>query len=111
MVQVFDWPGVFAVLGFASIAIALVLLGLLSKRLGQMTHSPAYHAGFHVGAFFVAMGVVARLINLTDPVASSARLQHNILWVLVYNGAPTIGVTLGVIIAWRYWSWLLAERG
>ena len=29
---------------------------------------------------------------------------------LNYLGLPAIAVTMGVISAWRYWSWLLAER-
>ena len=105
-----DWLGAIGLLGMFSIVVALVLLGLLSKRMARATRTPAYYLGFYVAAVFVAIGVLARLINLTDRVAPSANMHDNIAWVVLYNGAPTLGVTLGVIIAWRYWSWLLAER-
>lgn len=106
-----DWLGIFAVIGTLSIGVALLVLGALSRRLGRVTRSKAYYVGFYVSALMVAVGVVARLMNLSDSVASIADLHHNIVWVLLYHGVPAVGVTLGVMIAWRYWSWLLAERG
>lgn len=90
---------------------ALIVLGLLSHRLGRVTRSKAYYIGFFVSAMLVSVGAAARLVHLSDRLASTTNLHHNIVWVLLYNGVPAVGVTLGVIIAWRYWSWLLAERG
>jgi hypothetical protein len=29
---------------------------------------------------------------------------------LAYYLPVTIGVTIGLVITWRYWSWLVAER-
>jgi hypothetical protein len=37
-------------------------------------------------------------------------LSNETGWVLLYNGLPALAVTLGLFVAWRYWSWLLAER-
>ena len=105
-----DGLGAVGLLGMLSIVVALVLLGLLSKRMAHATRTPAYYLGFYVAAFFVAIGVLARLFYLTDRVAPSTNIHDNIAWAVLFNGAPTLGVTLGVIIAWRYWSWLLAER-
>ena len=105
-----DWSGAFGVLGMVSIVTTLILLGRLSKRMARATKTPAYYIGFYVAAVFVFVGVSVRLINLTESVAPTADLHHNIVWVLLYNGAPALGVTLGVVFAWRYWSWLLAER-
>lgn len=108
---VLDWAGVlFGLLGLVSLNAALVLLGLLSKRMALATRTPAYYNGFYVATFFVSIGIVVRLINLTSVLAPKSDMQHNIVWVLLYNGAPALGVTLGVVFAWRYWSWLLAER-
>ena len=108
-----DWTSAFSLLGLGSLVMALILLGLLSKRLALVTKTPPQYRWFYVAAFFVTIGVMIRLINLTNSVASPDNLHHNnnIGWVLLYNGAPALGITLGVVGAWRYWSWLLAERG
>lgn len=107
----FDWTGLFGLIGVASIALALVVLGLLSKRLGSVTRLPRYYRGFYVAAALVAISVVARLLNIGRGPSAALELASDPLWVLLYIGFPAIGITLGVVIAWRYWSWLLAERG
>lgn len=99
-----------AALGFIAIASALLIMGALSKRLGQVTKAAAYYRGFYVASACVLVGALARLIPASSKLAAPPDLHENILWVLLYNGAPALGVTLGVIFAWRYWSWLLAER-
>ncbi len=93
-----------AIIGMSSIALALVLLGLLSQRLGRVTGSGGYYVGLFVAAALVAVGAVMRIVALWRD------LDDNMLSTLLFNGAPAAGVTLGVIICWRYWSWLLAER-
>jgi uncharacterized membrane protein len=105
-----DWSNLFSTLGIASISVALLVLGALSRRMGKMTRTRAYYVGFYVAAVLVAVGVIARLVNSGYRVAPLTDLHHNIMWILLYNGSPAVGVTLGVFIAWRYWSWLLAER-
>jgi hypothetical protein len=107
---VFDWSGAFGILGTLSISAALVVLAQLSRRLGRVTGATSYYVGFYLAALLVAVGAAARLLNLGDRVAAAENLHQNVLWVLLYNGAPAAGLTVGVIIAWYYWSWLLAER-
>ncbi len=99
------------IIGFGSISIALLVMGRLSYRLGRVTRANAYYVWFYVAAGLVAVGATARIINFSGRFASSAELHQNVGWVLAYLGAPVAGVTLGLILAWRYWSWLLAERG
>ena len=106
-----DWTQVFAIIGFSAISLALVIIGLLSQRLGRVTRANAYYIGFYVAAFLVVIGVGVRIVNFSGRIVPIEQLDEHVLWVLLYTGAPAIGITLGVIIAWRYWSWLLAERG
>jgi hypothetical protein len=105
-----DWIAAFGLVGLFSLVVMLILFGLLSKRMARATKTPSYYIGFYVAAFFLSIGVFVRLIYLTGPLALSADMNDNIGWVLLYNGAPALGLTLGVIFSWRYWSWLLAER-
>jgi hypothetical protein len=93
-----------------SITGALLVIGLLSRRLGRATRAAPYYIGFFVAALLVGSSVLARLVNLILRIADANRLQQDTLWVLLYHGLPALGVTLGVVFAWRYWSWLLAER-
>jgi hypothetical protein len=105
-----DWYGVAGLIGWLSICVFLIVMGLLSRRLGQVTYARSYYIGFFSGAALVSIGIVSRIINLTNELALIPNLHDNITWVLLYNGAPAAGVTVGLIVAWRYWSWLLAER-
>jgi hypothetical protein len=98
---------IFSLFGMASVIVAMIVLGLLSKRMGAVTHSRRYYLGLFVAAVLMGISVLVRLVNWlqhTDP-------NGDPVWILFYIGLPTISVTLGVISAWRYWSWLLAERG
>ncbi|MBC7872302.1 MAG: hypothetical protein H7Y09_15770 [Chitinophagaceae bacterium] len=102
--------GILGAIGMASISMALIVLAQLSRQLGHVTRAAPYYRGFYVASALVAVGAIARLVHINSPLAFLANLHHNKVWVLLYNGAPAAGVTLGVFLAWRYWSWLLAER-
>lgn len=105
-----DAAGWFALVGFFAVGITLILLARLSRRLGHVTQVRSYHRGFYVAAALVWVGFIARLVNLLTGVAGNTNLNQNILWIMLYNGIPAVGLTLGVVVAWYYWSWLLAER-
>ena len=104
-----DITGLFGLLGMSSIGMTMFILGLLSKRLGAITHTPPFYKGLYVSATLVAVSVLIRLTNLLHS-TDSTTLHDDPVWVLLYIGLPVVAVTLAVIVAWRYWSWLLAER-
>ncbi len=101
--------GWLSLLGHFSIGLALALLGLLSQRMGQVTNDASYHIGFYIAAGVVWAGTLVRFANGCRGL-SAADLHQNLLWLILYNGLPAAGITLGVSVAWRYWSWLLADR-
>jgi hypothetical protein len=102
------WSEWLALIGSTAIGVALVVMGLLSQRMGKATRSGAYYIGFFIAVALVGGSVIARLLRLLFGIPSVDPLPD--VWVLVYDGLPALGITLGVIVAWRYWSWLLAER-
>lgn len=105
-----DGIGVVSALGIMSIAFAILILGMLSKRMGVVTRSPRYHRGLYTAALLMAVSALARLVNGLrglDP----AILNSDPFSVMLYIGLPALAVSIAVIVAWRYWSWLLAERG
>jgi hypothetical protein len=106
-----DWGGLFALVGPASVAIALVVMGLLSRRLGSVMRTPRYYVGFFIAAALMIVSVLARVLNVGHGDNFAALLGQNAVSVILYIGLPSIAITTGLIVAWRYWSWLLAERG
>ncbi|MBC8097985.1 MAG: hypothetical protein H7Y11_00955 [Armatimonadetes bacterium] len=99
------WTTLLGMLGPLSVCVALVVLGLLSRRLGVVTHARPYYVGFFGAALLILISVIVRF--------SYVFAQYSMMgstWRVVYNGLFASGVTIGVITAWRYWSWLLAER-
>ena len=99
--------GLFALIGLFSIAVALVILGLLSKRLGQVTRAPRYYRFFFIAAILLIISLLFRLFNL---VQSHIPAADDPVAVIFYIGLPAFALTISLMIAWRYWSWLLAER-
>lgn len=94
-------------LGPASIAITLLIMGLLSKRLGDQAKAKPYYIGFYAGAILFAISIGAQFL---DALMRFPHTASDTLWVILSEGLPALAVTMGVISAWRYWSWLLAER-
>lgn len=88
--------------GPLAVALALLVVGLLSQRLGAVTKMPRYYYGLFVAAALVGVSAVARLLAV--PAADQESLG------LLYAATFAAGVTLGVVVAWRYWSWLFSER-
>ncbi len=93
-------------LGYALLALALFWLARLSQRLGRVTQAAPYYVGLYAAAGLVSVGALVRLVDAWR----ATTVPASVFWVLVYNGVPTLGLTVGVVFAWRYWSWLFAER-
>lgn len=94
------------IFGLTGICILMIALGLLSRRFGEATNAKPHYIGLFVGAFLVGVGVVVRIFygnNLSD-------LTDGIIGLLLYYVSPAIGLTVGLGVTWRYWSWLIAER-
>ena len=93
--------------GPLSVGIALIVIGALSRRLGAQTHAKPYYLGFYAAAALMILSVAAQFFQL---ILVLPRYPDDPLWLLITEGVPALAVTIGVIFAWRYWSWLLAER-
>ena len=105
-----DWSGLVGALGPLSIGIMFVVLALLSQRLGRVTRVRPYYIGLYLAAFLLGVSTLARVVNLGRGADAALSLGQEALLVFLYTVAPALGVTIGLIVAWRYWSWLFAER-
>ena len=94
-------------MSYVALSVSMILLALLSRRLGQVTVAPPNYIGVLIGAALVGGSGIARIGYVLN--ASDLALD----WWLIgaFDGIPSIGVTVAVVYAWRYWSWLFAERG
>ncbi len=108
--------GVFTVLsplGTIAIIFLFFILARLSEKLGAVTRMPPYYRWFWVGMGFVGVALVSQFLRIGTSLAeqTSYRWLHTPLFYLVtYHLPMAIGVTIGLVVTWRYWSWLLTER-
>lgn len=106
-----DWGGLLGLAGPTAIALMMIILGLLSKRLGSVTRIPRYYLGFYIAAGLMGLSILARTLEIGRGYEVAAQASGDAFHVLMFGVVPGISLTLALIIAWRYWSWLLAERG
>ena len=96
-----------ALIAPAALAFAFIVLGLLSRRLGSATRAKPYYTGFFVAAGLMLISAAARFFYALP---GNETPNDDFLRLLLTEGFPAVAATLAVILAWRYWSWLLAER-
>lgn len=97
-------------LGPIGIGFMLFVLGLLSSRLGSVTRTRPYHLGLYFAAILVWLGGLAQLLDNLNHFTQSDSIAQQTLWIFLRRGLPAVGSSLGLLIVWYYWSWLLAER-
>jgi TPR repeat protein len=93
--------GLIGAVGPAGVTCALVVLGLLSRRLGAVTRMPPHYRWLYVAASLSGLSALVRVVSSGH---QDARLE------LIYALAFALGVTVGLAAAWHYWSWLFGER-
>ena len=81
--------------------------------------SPIYK-WFYVAEFFAGVGTLAHLLQasvyLSQPlnpqtIRGSIFGPETLEFTLVFHHIPlAIAVTIGLIVTWRYWGWLVTDR-
>ena len=90
-------------LGPVSVIVALIVIAQLSQRLGAVTKRPPIYRWFYVSVALIVVCVLERVVALFVPNAFNTELLYDIPF--------ATALVIAVVIAWRYWSWLLSERG
>ncbi len=86
----------------------------VENRLGAVLKMPPLYRRFYLGAGLVGFSLIAYVVFVSmaaDP-ASAPQLHSDVaqaVWLLVYHLPLAAGLTVGLVTAWRYWSWLLRE--
>lgn len=101
-------------LGLFAIVYALLVLAQFGRKLGAVTKMKPFYKGYYVAACCVGLALVVRLVRATvfwaprDTIPSL--LNSPPFYLLLYHLPLAIGLSLGLVITWHYWSWLLKER-
>lgn len=102
--------GLLNLVGPLAISFALIVLGRLSRRLGTVTGSRKRFRWFYVAALLIGAGAIMRFYIQTVLRAMPEAPSAKVVYTIISDGLPAIGITLGLVVTWYYWSWLLAER-
>lgn len=104
----FELFGLFSLIG---IGVMLVIVGVLSKRLGAASKATRRYYGFYAAAGFLFASAGLQAVNILARFTEASVMLESPAWIIVYNVLPAVGITIGLVYAWHYWSWLLAESG
>lgn len=86
-----------------ALMISLWVMAQISRRFGEVTHRPPLYRGFYVALALLAGPVAVRLL-LIGVDSDTGTLD------LVYDVTLAISISVAVIVAWRYWGWLIYTR-
>lgn len=99
--------------GTLSIIVLFYILARLSERFGSVIKMPPIYRYFYLAILLVLISYMANLLVTTTIITPG----DSPIWVtapwfllLAYHLPMAIGLTIGLIITWRYWSWLITER-
>jgi hypothetical protein len=99
--------------GILSVILLLFILARLSERLGSVERMSPIYRYYYVAVFFLIIGYITHLLAarvILTPKNFSEWLTSPWFLLLAYHLPLAIGVTIGLIITWRYWSWLVHHR-
>ncbi len=97
-----------SLLGPIALTFLLLALGFISRKLGRVTHAAPAYIGFWAAGLLSALATWVQLYSLQ--LAQTSELYDNAQWMVIYNALLATAVTVGLLVAWRYWSWLIADR-
>lgn len=93
-----------------ALIVLLWVMAQISRRFGEVTHRAPIYRGFYVALALVGLPFVIRLLAIGLTEEDCADLGGNELGAVLYDLPLLIGITLAVLIAWRYWGWLVYAR-
>ncbi len=96
-----------------SIIYTFYILANLSRRYGEVIRMPPHYRGFYFAIGLVVVALSSHLLRdmvILDPEQEQALLNNDWFYLLAFYLPLALAITLAIIIAWRYWSWILKEQ-
>jgi len=100
-------------LGTFSLIVLFFILARLSEKLGAVTKMAPHYRWFWVGLGFLVIALIAQFLRIGVLFAkqdSNLWLDTPEFYLITYHLPMAIGITISLVVTWRYWSWLLTER-
>lgn len=100
-------------LGTLAVIYLFYMLAKLSERLGSVERMAPLYRYYYVAACLVAVGLVTQVVIAgasATPNSSPNWLFAAWFVLLMYYLPLTVGVTIGLVVSWRYWSWLIVHQ-
>ncbi len=105
--------GLASSLGLLAVIVTVFTLAALSQRIGQVRKMPPLYRGFYIGAACLITALFVRFLRvsaLPTPLEGPAFLNDDRFYLLAYHLPLALGLTVSLVVTWRYWGWLLRER-
>jgi hypothetical protein len=100
--------------GLGALLYALLILAQFGRKLGAVTKMKPFYKGYYVAACCLGLALVVRFIRTAvfwaPDEAIPALLNSPVFYLFLYHLPVAIGLSLGLVLTWHYWSWLLKER-
>jgi hypothetical protein len=92
----------------------LYIFSVLSRKLGSVTKMKPWYRAFYWASGLIGLAIVVSWLLLTSRVTPDLlpmTLRDETPYLVVFDVALAVAVTLSVVVAWRYWGWLFKEHG
>lgn len=96
------------IVGTLSVIYLFYILARLSERLGSVERMPPIYRYYYLAIVFLAIAVVTQFFA-AQATLSPANFSTDAILLLGHHLPLAIGATLGLIVSWRYWSWLVID--
>jgi len=100
-------------LGLLAVIFGLFTLAAFSQRMGQVRKMPPLYRGFYLGIACLILALLVRFLRVSVLLAAGegpAFLNNDWFYLLAYHLPLALGLTVSLVVTWRYWSWLLREQ-
>ena len=88
----------------------LWVMAQISRRFGEVTHRPPIYRGFYASIGLLLFPLVVRVVAISMTEADRANLGGNSLGALIHDLPFAAAIIVAILVAWRYWGWLIYAR-
>lgn len=95
--------------GTLAVIYLFYILGRLSERLGSVERMPPIYRYYYVAVIFLVIALITQVLA-AQVITSASYSPTDTILLLGHHLPLAIGATIGLVVTWRYWSWLVIDR-
>ena len=96
-----------SVVGPIAIVVTLLVLGVLSQHLDEVVKMGQLYRWFYVSGAIACISLIVRLLSIGFSVEAFLIESKDTVFSIAYTLPLAISIGIGLIVAWRYWGWLI----